>query len=110
MRQYVIDELRPAELDRIKDYLDNYCERSDIGSIFWLRIPDDMLTSVQSGHVDCRPHYAAVELGDRFVNFEMLIRSREKIRCNCVAFATPEQRDFILSFADAMLDKTEIKV
>ena len=110
MRQYVVDELRPNEVEKIREYLDKYCELSDIESLYWLRMPDDMLTPTQLEHKDCQPHYAAVELGDKRVKIEMLIRSRQIIRCNCVRFATPEQRTFLLAFMDTMLTKTKITV
>jgi hypothetical protein len=109
MRQYVVDELRPEERERIKEYLDTYCELSDIKGLYWIRIPDDMLSSIQCEHRDCQPYCAAVELGDRFVKFEMLIRSRKKIRCKCVGFATPKQRDFLFSFIDTLINETRIR-
>ncbi len=110
MRQYVIDELRPNEIKRIKDYLDNACETSDIGGLYWIHIPDDILSPVQYEHQECQPHCSAVELGDNLVKFEMLVRSRKKIRCNCVQMATSQQRNFILAFADKMMKDLGINV
>ncbi len=108
MRQYVVDELRPEERERIKEYLDTYCELSDVKGLYWIRLPDDILSPIQCEHRDCRPYCAAVELGDKWVKFEMLIRSRKKIRCKCVGFATPQQRNFLFSFIDALISETGI--
>lgn len=110
MRQYVIDELRPEEVARIKTYLDEHCEASDLGGLYWLGLPDDLLSPRQYEHVDCKPHCLAVELGDRWVKFEMLVRSRQRIRCSCVALATQQQRTFLLKFADHLLETADIQV
>ena len=108
MRQYVIDELRGDDLERVLEYLNKHCERSELNNLFWLRIPDDMLSPDQYTHTDCQPHCAGIEVGDRFVSFEMLVRSRKSLKCSCIAFATPQQRQFILSFADRLVEETGI--
>jgi hypothetical protein len=38
------------------------------------------------------------------VRFEFLIPSRETMRCACIGYATRLQRDFILGYADGMVD------
>lgn len=110
MRQYVVDELRAKEVEKIKEYLDKYCDLSDIGGLYWLKIPNDILSPTQYEHKSCQPHCAAIELGDKWVKFEMLVRSRQKIRCECVSYATTQQRTFLLSFVDNLLDQTGIRI
>jgi len=108
VRQYVIDELGKDAVDRVLDYLEKHCEKSDLNNLFWLRMPDDMLSSEQYTHRDCQPHCSGIEVGDRFVSFEMLVRSRTSLKCSCIAYATPQQRQFILSFVDRLLEETGI--
>ncbi|MBW1966467.1 MAG: hypothetical protein JRI48_03605 [Deltaproteobacteria bacterium] len=113
MRQYVVDELRPKEVEKIREYLDENCDLSDIEGLYWLKIPDDILSPAQYEHKSCQPHCVAIELGDKWVKFEMLVRSRQKIRwirCKCVSFATHQQRAFLLSFVDNLLDRTGIRI
>ena len=110
MRQYVVDELRADEVEKIKEYLDKYCDLSDMVGLYWLKIPGDILSPTQYEHKSCQPHCAAIELGDKWVKFEMLVRSRQKIRCECVCYATTQQRTFLLSFVDNLLDKTGIRI
>ena len=110
MRQYVVDELRADEVEKIKEYLDKYCDLSDMVGLYWLKIPGDILSPTQYEHKSCRPHCAAIELGDKWVKFEMLVRSRQRIRCECVSYATTQQRTFLLSFVDNLLDQTEIRI
>lgn len=107
MRQYLIDELDNEAVERVRTYLDSHCEKSDLDNLYWLRIPDDMLSPDQYSHSDCRPHCAGIELGDRFVNFEMLVRSRNSLKCSCIAYATPQQRQFILSFIERLTGETD---
>lgn len=110
MRQYVVDELRADEVEKIKEYLDKYCDLSDMVGLYWLKIPGDILSPTQYEHKSCQPHCSAIELGDKWVKFEMLVRSRQKIRCECVCYATTQQRTFLLSFVDNLLDKTGIRI
>jgi hypothetical protein len=110
MRQYVVDELRPQEREKVRDYLGKHSELSDLGGLYWIKIPEDILTPKQREHKECRPHCTAVEVSEPSVKFEMLVRSRQIVRCDCVAFASPEQRAFVLAFADRLLEETGIRV
>ena len=102
MRQYSIDELGPAKVREVREYLDSHCEKSGLENIYWLRIPDDMLSPDQYSHKQCQPHCAGIEVGERQVVFEMLVRSRNSLKCSCISYATAQQRQFILAFADRM--------
>ena len=108
MRQYVVDELRKNELERVEQYLENHCEPGGIGSLYWLQIPDDLLSEVQLDHNGCAPFCIGIEVTDNSVVFEMLVRSRQKLRCSCIAYASGRQRQFILDFADRLVRETEI--
>lgn len=110
MRQYVIDELREEEIARIRAFLDTACERSGLENLYWLNIPDDLLSPEQFAHKDCRPFAVGIEMGRREITFELLVRSMARIRCTCIAFATPAQRDFVLAFADRVVSKSAIPV
>ncbi len=109
MRQYVVDELRKNEMDRVRQYLERYCEQAaGINRLYWLQIPDELLSSTQLEHASCAPFCVGIETTDDSVIFEMLVRSRQKLRCSCIAYASEGQRQFILGFADRLLRETEI--
>ncbi len=108
MRQYMIDELNKKELEEIRRYLDSHLECSGLEGLYWIRMPDDILSADQYQHQGCQPFCTAVELGDKWVKFEMLVRSRRQIKCSCISYATGQQRGFILKFADRMLDEIGI--
>ncbi len=62
MKQYVIDELRLEDWEKIKSLMDDNYGPSKMGSIYWIHLDGDILTDVQAGHTDCRPFYFALEL------------------------------------------------
>lgn len=110
MKQYVMDQLRASDHELIKDYLNKHADRSMMDEIYWVNLPESLYSPIQAEHMRCRPFYFAVQLTMNEVAFEFLIRSREIIRCSCIAYATPAQRDYILQFADNMLDELQIKI
>ncbi len=109
MQQYIVDELRGNEIERIIAYLKRSCEKSALDNLFWLELPDDILTPLQYEHRDCRPFCIGIEVAEDKVIFEMLVRSRQKLRCSCISYASNQQRQFILNFADTLLKESDIK-
>ena len=105
MRQYVLDELSPGELNALKGILKKRLEQGGTDNIFWLNLPDDLLTSIQYEHKACQPYAMAVEVGDTWVKFEELVRSRVNLHCGCIGFATSIQRQFLARFIDSVLDE-----
>jgi hypothetical protein len=103
MRQYQIDEISRNDIPRIRDYLQDHALASSLEGVWWVDLPEDLLSPEQFAHPDCRPFRFAVELGDSFVRFEFLIRSEQTMRCACIGYATRGQRDFILAFADRLV-------
>jgi hypothetical protein len=110
MRQYSIDELRSNEIKTIRKYLEKRCDKSALGNILWLNMPEDCLTHEQKSHKSCAPHVAAIEILEDAVVFEMLIRSRNQMRCSCIGFASEKQRDYILKFIDKMIEDTGLNI
>ena len=110
MKQYVIDQLRPSDYEQIRHFLDDNAQRTALDGIYWVDLPDDLCSTVQVEHVQCRPHYFAVNLELDEVSFELLIRSKQVLRCSCIEYATPDQREHIIRFADRMLEDLGIKI
>jgi len=40
----------------------------------------------------------------------LLIRSKQVLRCSCIEYATPDQREHIIRFADRMMEDLGIKI
>jgi len=109
MKQYVIDELRPVDYEKIRAYLDKNFDAAGIDGIYWLPLDRDILSNVQTEHTECQPFYFAVNLGPMIMACELLVRSKNIIRCNCVGYATEKQRNWFIQTIDAIFEKLEIK-
>ena len=109
MRQYLLDEISRDDIPRIRDYLNQHAIAAGIADIWWIDLQNDLLSPEQFDHRDCQPHRFAVEVGDDFVRFEFLIRSLQTMRCSCIAYATRQQRDFIISFADRLVEELALR-
>jgi len=110
MKQYVIDQLRPADFESVKAYLDKNCNPSHVDGIYWVSLDQDILTDVQMEHSECHPFYFAVELEQNSMACEFLIRTQKTIRCSCMGYATEKQRNRIIRFADSVFDELDIKI
>jgi len=110
MKQYVIDQLRESDYDHIHAFLDENAEKTAIEDVYRMDLPEELLTEIQKEHTECAPFYYAINLTRKQVSFELLIRTRHLIRCSCIAYASPEQRDHIIQFADNLLARLGIRL
>jgi hypothetical protein len=108
MKQYVIDELRPQDSNKIREYLDETFGAAEMGNIYWVPLATDMLTEIQREHVDCQPFYFAIALEPNRCALELLVRTKNRIRCACIGYATREQRIWIMEAVDAIFERLDI--
>ena len=109
MRSYLIDVISKPHMEKIDAYLMKNAMKSGIEKLFWVKIPVDMLTDIQHQHKDCQPHVFAVELGTDWIKLEFLIRSLKGFRCSCSSYCSSPQRDFIINYADQLIEVLEIQ-
>jgi hypothetical protein len=110
MKQYVIDELRFEDYEKIKTYFDDYFEASEIKGIYWIHLDPENLSEVQASHEACKPFYIAVDLETDKISCELLVRTGNRIRCDCIQYATESQRNWMIRMIDAVLEKLEVHV
>jgi hypothetical protein len=110
MKQYVVDQLRYPDFEKLKAYLDQAYGAAAMGSIYWIPLDRDLLTPVQREHEACGPHLAAVELDETRLSVELLVRTRSRVRCSCIAYATAEQREWLIRRVDDILSQLDISV
>ncbi|WP_446008484.1 hypothetical protein [Candidatus Electrothrix sp.] len=110
MRQFVIDELSFLEHDNLDNYLKRTVKQGSMDDVFWLELPQDLLGPTQLEHDDCGPFYFSILLDKTEIRIEFLVRSSRNIRCSCIDWATPEQREFLLDFIDTMIKEEYIMV
>ena len=110
MKQYVIDEFRPKDFEAIQKYLQNNFGDSGVEGIYWIPIDNKILTKEQSEHKSCLPLFVAVDLTPERLACEFLLRTKSKMRCSCIQYATKIQRNWIIDVIDAMFEKLKVKV
>lgn len=109
MRQLLINELSRDEAQKSKEFLAANSRAGGVEGLYWLMIPKELLGAAQAGHEACGPFALAVEAGDDFVSFELLVRSESNLHCSCTSYATPCQRDFLLAFMERMVVEQGIR-
>ncbi|MFH0724947.1 MAG: hypothetical protein V2B19_01090 [Pseudomonadota bacterium] len=105
MKHYVIDELRPQDYEQVKKYLDDQLETSGVEGLYWIPLKEDLLTDLQVAHSECRPLFFAVALEPDQLSCELLVRTRKKLQCDCMAYATETQRNWIIDWADGIFEQ-----
>ena len=109
MRQLVIDELSMEEWANLDNYLKRTVRQGGMEGMFWLPVPDDLLAEAQQGHEACGPFFFGLDLAEKKLIVELLVRSQSNLHCSCISYATRPQRDFVLDFMDRMLREEHIK-
>ncbi len=110
MKQYLIDELRYEDFEQIKNYMDEHLEASGMENLYWLPIEPELLSPMQAEHKDCHPLYFAVELRENSISCELLVRTRWRMKCDCIAYADRQQRSWLMDSLDAILEKLKISI
>ena len=108
MKQYVIDEIRPQEHHKIKQYLDATYGSVEVGGIYWVPLSAAVLTDIQREHTNCQPFFFAIDLEEKRLSLELLVRTKNRIRCTCIGYASREQRIWIMEVVDAIFEKLGI--
>jgi hypothetical protein len=102
MKQYVIDQLREGDFLALRDHLDESADSGDLPGIYWVRLPEALYEGLQLEHESCKPFYFAINLDRQAIKFELLIRTRTRLRCGCIQYASDRQREYILAYADGL--------
>ena len=110
MKQYVVDQLNRDDFQKLRSHLEENYGKPDFESIFWLPIEKSSLSEVQQTHVDCQPFTVAVDLQENQLVCELLVRTRNKMRCECMGYTTRRQRNSIIELIDSILDKLGISI
>jgi hypothetical protein len=108
MKQYVIDELRPGDYQKIKGYLDEHFGPADMEEIYWVPLERSLYTKDQLTHTDCHPLYLVIHLVSSSLIAELLVRTRNRIRCDCIHYVTEEQLIWLISFVDSIFSRLDI--
>ena len=108
MKQYVITDLSPEETEAISEYLKEKVGSSGLMDFFWVPVDPSFYTEIQKKHMDCMPLCFPVELDVDQLTCEFFLRVRKKISCDCMRYATRDQREWMITFLDEMLEELNI--
>jgi hypothetical protein len=108
MKQYVIDELRPEDYQKIKAYLDANFSVAGFEGLYWLPLDEAAYEGAQAEHADCQPFYFALELTPERLACELLVRTNNRMKCECIRYATTDQIDWLIRSVDAISDRLGI--
>ena len=108
MKQYVIDELRATDHKKLQSYLDERYGPPAMGSIYWMPIDLELLSNTQKAHRQCQPHCVALDLDASRLVCELLVRTRSRMRCDCIAYATPKQCGWLIALIDNIFNQLKI--
>jgi hypothetical protein len=109
MRAYLIDELSSTGMEKISGFLTKNAIKSNLDEIFWIRIPEGLLSKTQLQHPDCRPHVFAAELGPDWIKLEFFVRSSKNMQCTCQGYCTSKQIAYVTEFAADMIKQLGIR-
>ena len=110
MKQHIIDELRYNDYEKIKLYLTENLGTSEVDGIYWLPLEKRLLTDEQASHNECLPLFFVIDLRPERISCELLVRTKNRIKCTCIGYATEKQRNWLIRYADDMLNRLEISI
>ncbi|MBW2440744.1 MAG: hypothetical protein JRH12_09735 [Deltaproteobacteria bacterium] len=105
MKQYVVDELRPQDYEALKKYLDKEFGPAEMDGIYWIPVAAELLADIQRQHAQCRPHYLALDLDQGRIACELLVRTKTRMRCDCIQYATERQRNWLIELIDNIFNR-----
>lgn len=110
MKQYVIDQLRLSDHQKLKTYLGRHFNGSGIEGIYWIPLDSDLFNRTQRQHTHCQPFYFALELEEQRLACELLVRTQRQVRCGCMGYADATQRTWLMDLVDDILNKLDIRI
>jgi hypothetical protein len=110
MRAFVIDEITPEDMEKLESWLKEQ-KLLSIEHLFHFHLPPTLLSPMQQEHAaECGPFYMAVETGRDWVRLELLVRAKRILRCGCIAYATQQQQEYMISYLENLLKDLHIPV
>ncbi|MFP4667538.1 MAG: hypothetical protein ACLFMN_01965 [Desulfobacterales bacterium] len=110
MKQYVIDEIGENDLERLKYLLRQRYGSAVLERVYWVPLDPEYYTHVQASHEDCHPLYFALQLKPGALVGEFLVRTHNRMRCECMGYATSAQQAWFISLIDGIINELDIAV
>ena len=102
--RYMCEEIAPAATRLLQQHLQQLDCGSGLEDVFWLPVPESLLSPLQREHAPrCGPYALALIIEETSLSLEFLVRASKALHCNCTAPASPDLRAYALNALDAML-------
>ena len=106
MRVYMVEDITLQEREGVIRELEAMELGAGLEGIYWLPVPREMLSLVQAEHTQsCGPHVMALEVEDDALRLELLVRARNRLRCECVHYASTVLCAHMMNYVDALLER-----
>jgi hypothetical protein len=108
MRSILFDELNNNEINNINNYLTKNTKNSNIDGLFWLILPNNILTVEQQKiNIKHGPYKIAIEIGKSWLKFELLIRTSNITNIGS-SIVNNIQLDYIYNFANNLAEQLNL--
>lgn len=109
MRQILIDELNSDDMEKLNNFLAENVTPASIEGVYWVELPTDLLDPGQFEEKDEHPFCFAIEVGDTWAKFELLIRSHVNMQSQHIRYANSAQQKHIYDFVNKMISDLELR-
>jgi hypothetical protein len=109
MKSYLIDQISGPDMKRVRERIEKRARISGLSDIFWVDMPEELLSETQLLHKGCAPHVFAVELAADRITLEFFVRNLKNMNCSCNGYFTPPQVQFAMQFADSLLEELGVR-
>lgn len=115
MRAYLIEDLNDEDYKTVIKAFDELGFKGPLEGIYYIPLPEELLQPEQVDHKDeCGPYFMALEGIEMYESnsfkLELLARGRKKMRCSCITYATPKQREHMIEYLDQFIEELEVSV
>ncbi len=110
MRSYLIQEISELDMPKLMEAITREAYKIPVDGLFWIILPENLLSVEQKEHRDCGPHYLAIEAGEDWFKLELLVRCEAKLRCDCISYCNPGQREFMINYLDQLIRNQDVRV
>jgi hypothetical protein len=110
MRSYLVQEINLSDMSKLLEAISQKSYKNPVKDLFWILLPENLLSPEQKKHKECGPHYLALETGKDWLKLELLVRCEQKLRCDCICYCTTEQRRFMIEYLDQLIRNQDVRV
>lgn len=115
MRSYLVEDIINSDAQKIEGALKGKGFSGPMDGLYYLPVPDGMLQEMQVEHLpECGPYMMALEVNygieNAHLKLELLVRARNTLRCDCMAYAGAELRAHMIEFLDKFIREQDVSV